>query len=293
MCEDEYTSSSAAAELEAVRQHGSNMSEDFTRRFSIQVGQEEARRRFINRALNDLFEEYVGVNALMAHADVFEVARIESAISSALGERHIAGQVRDFICRSFMDCLRSIEALYSAFPNKEHIQRSIDSTIRRLVSEAEVDIAVRWAEGKFFPSGAKQLDDELVNEPLRWLDDPNLSSIREPYAKAIKHYLESMDSPEKLSDTGTDLYEALEAAAKLVTQRESKDLSANAELFTSKLNLSRHFGQILKNYIEFANQFRHAAAPGKPRGIPSRNEVEAFLYLTGIFLRLVQQWHGN
>jgi hypothetical protein len=265
------------------------MAREFANRFSIRLGQEESRRRFVNRALNDLFDEFLGINALMAHMDAFQIRRIEAAIASALGERHVPTAVLQLVARSFLDCLRSIEGLYSAHSGDAAAQRSITAKVQRLLQEAEVDLGVTWNAGRFMPSGAKELDDALVNEPLRWLANPGLQSIRGPYAKAIEHYLESTKSPGKLADVVTDLYEALEAAAKLITGRDEKDLSANAELLISKLGVSSTYKRILKEYITYANQFRHAATPDEPRHAPSRGEVESFLYLTGIFLRLAQR----
>jgi hypothetical protein len=44
---------------------------------------------------------------------------------------------------------------------------------------------------------------------------------------------------------------------------------------------------MLKEYIGYANDFgRHAGPEGKTKPIPSRKEVEAFMYLTGLFIRV-------
>ncbi len=88
-----------------------------------------------------------------------------------------------------------------------------------------------------------------------------------------------------MADTVTDMYEALEAMVKVVTGRD-KDLSANRESFISKLYLSSHFKIMLKNYIEYANEYRHAAEPCVERKLPISSEVEAFVYTTGLFIRL-------
>ena len=82
------------------------------------------------------------------------------------------------------------------------------------------------------------------------------------------------------------MYEALEALAKIVCKNE-KDLSANREAFISNLGLADPYKRMLKEYIGYANDFgRHAGPEGKPKPIPSRKEVEAFIYLSGLFIRV-------
>ena len=78
----------------------------------------------------------------------------------------------------------------------------------------------------------------------------------------------------------------MEALAKIVTGRPKKDLSANRESFLKQVNASEAYKTILKDYIKYANEFRHAAEEGKQKPVPSRREVESFLYLTGLFIRM-------
>ena len=82
------------------------------------------------------------------------------------------------------------------------------------------------------------------------------------------------------------MYEALEALTKIVTNRPEKDLSANQELFIKRLKASEPYKKILKDYIEYANEFRHAQKAGEKRPDVSEAEVESFVYLTGLFVRL-------
>jgi hypothetical protein len=85
------------------------------------------------------------------------------------------------------------------------------------------------------------------------------------------------------------MYEALEALAKIITGRTNKDLSANREPFVSKVKASEHYKKLLKEYIAYANEFRHAEREPGARPVPRRAEVESFMYLTGIFIRLAVQ----
>jgi hypothetical protein len=74
----------------------------------------------------------------------------------------------------------------------------------------------------------------LVNENLDWLSKQEFTSVLQPFEKALKHFLEARNSPERLAHTITDMYEALEAMAKIVNGND-KDLSSNREAFISKL----------------------------------------------------------
>ena len=46
---------------------------------------------------------------------------------------------------------------------------------------------------------------------------------------------------------------------------------------------------MLKEYIGYANEYRHGLKQTKQRITPNRNEVEAFIYTTGLFIRLAIQ----
>ena len=152
----------------------------------------------------------------------------------------------------------------------------------------ETDLGIEWKDGHFWRSGAKLLDEELVNEPLRWLADPRYINVLAPFQKGLSHYLEANKDPNKLSDTITDMYEALEALAKIVCGNK-KDLSANRQRFISELDLSQYYNKMLDDYIGYANEFRHGTEPGKVKIKPKPNEVEAFIYTTGLFIRLAIQ----
>jgi hypothetical protein len=109
-----------------------------------------------------------------------------------------------------------------------------------------------------------------------------------PFEKGLRHFLESLNKPDLLSDVVTDLYEAVEALAKIVTGRD-KDLSANREQFLSRVRAAEEYKPLLRWYIEYANEFRHAADRGTPKPSLSAAEVESFVYLTGLFIRFALQ----
>ena len=253
-------------------------SKDFHERFEIPLEIDEAKRRFINRANNLIF------NSLFWELNLDVREHVELQIATALGEEtFLTGELKIYINGDYDKCLQAIEAFYNAI---NYDWKLFDDNVVRILEETEIDLGIKWANGKFVKTGAKLLDEKLVNEPLRWLSDKQHETVLTPYKKGLTHFLDSGKRPELLTDVITDMYEALEALAKIVTGRPSKDLSANAELLIQKVNASETYKRLLKEYVKYANGFRHAEGEGGQRPNLSSAEVESFIYLTGIFIRL-------
>lgn len=138
-------------------------------------------------------------------------------------------------------------------------QEYFTNAVGEALSHSALDIGIRFdaEQGVFYPSGAKLLDERLVNEELRWLSENQYTKVYEPFEKGLRFLLEARNDSSKLQDVVTDLHEALEAFARIVCEN-NKDLSANAAKFISNLNLNDHYKSMLKSYIAYANKFRHA-----------------------------------
>ncbi len=250
------------------------MTEKFHKRFNIEVGLDEARRRFVNRANN-----FILANLLR---DTIATQPVQKYLCSKLGERWTGiGCMSHVLGDDYEAHVRALEFLYQDSRTKNET----DMAIQEILSDAEIDLGIRWNGGHFLPSGDPLLDDKLVNDALGILLDKNHDAVLLPFRKGLNHFLHSINRPELLTDTITDMHEALEALAKRVTGKD-KDLSGNAELFISKLDVSQEYKDMLKAYILYANGLRHAPARGKQKPTPSRPEVESFIYITGMFIRL-------
>ncbi len=70
--------------------------------------------------------------------------------------------------------------------------------------------------------------------------------MQKPFEKGLKHLLEAHVKQDQLLDVITDMYEAVEALAKIVTERPNKDLSGNREMFISKVGASDAYKVLLK-----------------------------------------------
>lgn len=257
------------------------MTKKFHERFEIDLGVDEAKRRFVNRVLNFIIND-IHIVACQRD-DLNGWASLERHICSKLGERwNGLGCLSSVINVDFEKCLKAIEALY-AYPNYADLARD---GVTSILQDTEIDIGIRWERGRFLPSGAPVLDEKLVNDVLGILSSSQYTGVSDSFKKGLDHFLNSIKKPELLADVLRDMYESLEALAKIICKKD-RDLSANRESFISELKLADSYKRMLKEYIEYANDFaRHAGPDGKQKPLPSRKEVEAFMYLTGLFIRL-------
>jgi len=256
------------------------MSRDFYHRFDLKINLEEAQRRFVNRANNVIFEAFLNEHF------PYDYDKINRLIVTAVGERVDPYKPIDYYTgNDFYKCLRGIEAIAPSVYIR-HYQKEFDQVVNSLLLQSEADLGIRWDKAKFLRSGAELLDEELVNKSLHWLGDKKYATVLAPFSKGLELFLQSQKRPELLPDVITDMYEAVEALAKIITGRQDKDLSSNRELFLKEVKASDDYKVLLKEYIGYANKFRHALAVEEKRPSLSVSAVESFVYLTGIFIRL-------
>jgi hypothetical protein len=180
-------------------------------------------------------------------------------------------------------CLQGVGGLYeelrSTLPQKGEEFKEVRRYCRRAKRIS--------ADGIFIKNGAGLLDEALVNEPLRWLADSRYENVLVPFRMRLEHFLQGDKKPERLADAVTDMYES-RPWLKIVTERPSSDLSANRELLSRSLDYQSPT-RMLKKYIDYGSTFRHAGDGTKPKTWPASYEADAFVYLTGLFIRLAIQ----
>lgn len=253
----------------------------FHERFELDLGVDEAKRRFVNRVLNFLIHEIQIVACHRYGIDGW--MSLERHICSKLGEQWRGhGCLSSVVNYDFEKSLQAIEALYA---HPKFVGLANDG-IALILQDTEIDIGVRWENGRFLPSGAPVLDQKLVSDVLGILSSSQHKGVSDAFMKGLDHFLNSIQKPELFPDVLRDMYDALEALAKIICKND-RDLSANREKFISDLKLADSYKRMLKEYIEYANDFaRHAGPAGKQKPLPVRREVEGFMYLTGLFIRL-------
>jgi hypothetical protein len=246
----------------------------FEERFGLVVGVNEARERFVHRVQYLIFGKYVRGSQ--------EEYRYLEAIIVGLGrpEEHFDLDLKRIVGPDFYDNLKAIEYVHQM----AHEPKELDEIVGFILRESEIDLGVKWENGMFMKAGAPLLDDKLVRDVLGWAHDSKYESVLAPFEKGLRHFLESTKRPELLSDVVTDMYEALEAVAKIVTKRDA-DLSSNRERFIKAVRAPDAYKKLLKEYIDYGCEFRHAADASEQKPALSPEEVESFVYLTGIFVR--------
>jgi len=97
--------------------------------------------------------------------------------------------------------------------------------------------------------------------------------------------MKSTMEPNRRANAIISMYEALEALARILLSN-SANLKANTEKFISELHLSNEYSNMLKNHCDYAHNYRHAPRTKANRLSPTPQETEAFIYTTGLFIRL-------
>ncbi len=282
------------------------MNTEFRKRMGLeQVDEAETRKRFLNR---------VGVSILRWLQDnkgrTFYDQNFIWWISEQLGEpwgdrvekRELgAGYWSDVtmenMCRGdFFQTLLVIEKSYQylnedkpgyfhdryGFNKQEELinLHNFNERMNRIMILSEIDLGVFWKDGKFYLSGAKELDDALIFDPLEWLS--SYPETQKQFAIALDHYKKSIKNIPAGKDAITNSYTSVEALTKEIL-KNNNSFEKNSDSLMEKLNLPKEYKNIVHYYKQLAHEYssRHAGSN------PSHKEVEAFVYLTGLLLRLV------
>ena len=223
----------------------SMLQQPFYKRFNISIDVEEAKRRFVNRIRNQVFDGFFehDVEEDIVRGDVLW------GIANDLGEEYEwDGAFDDYVLSDSDRCLQVLESAYRALDSQK-LKKQLSDLVFDAVKSSEVDLDIDWRQGVFVPKGALLLDEALINENLTWLSDPKYVNVYGPFDKGLTHYYRMQREPKLAYDAITDMYEALEALAKIVTNRPSHDLSSNGELFISTVKASDGYKSILRACI--------------------------------------------
>jgi hypothetical protein len=274
-----------------VEAHSVGVLKKFNEIFGLEDSSEEERKRFVKRVNQIIFhridtEQHYNFDYSMLFGLVcFELGVDahdfrEGTLGRGLTEEKLPALIRTLTENNFEKTLLVLCALYRyiTFETDNNKSREwLSKQIKVALSRCTLDIGIRWKEGFFYPSGAEELDKPLIEETVTWLKDyPN---ERKDYQGALQIYL----AGELLHDVIKNCYSALEGVARKVLGNK-RSLDKNKDELLAKMSLSEGWKSILATYIKYAHDYRHAS---EERHDITKQEAEAYLYMTGLIIRLV------
>lgn len=180
-----------------------------------------------------------------------------------------------FIVLNSLDLIVENAELFIAVENALNFSRNPLISISMDINTAEVTI---------YPSGAKILDDEVVNVALNWLTYyPEVSKI---FNQSLKDYLLFDGTDTAARSIYDNLRASLEKLIKLVLNN-NRSLENNKNDLKSWLkdngvhpNLTNMLSHIINEYCYFMNDVKHVSNY-------SGNDLEFMIYQTAIIIRMI------
>jgi len=159
---------------------------------------------------------------------------------------------------------------------------NFNKRMEKIILLSETDIGIFWKDGKFYVSGASELDEALITDQLEWLD--SYPDVKNQFSTTLEHYQKSSKKTSAGKDTITNAYTSIEMLCRILLANK-KNFDKNSDELVNKLGLPKEYKNVIHWYKQIANEYasRHAGAN------PSHNEVEMFLYFTGLLIRMIIQ----
>jgi len=252
---------------------------------------ENERQQFVNRVISDVFgpiqvrSEYIEVFGSICYHVGADYEKLLGAdklrTMNDCFAKAATPPLRELTKADFDKTLEVVVALYACYelhflePDKE-MMREISRSVEVALRYSSVDLGIRWKDGMFYPRGAGEMDSKLVEEPLEWLRC--YPTIRADFCKAVKAF-----ATKRYDDVVGDCYNVVEGYARLLLSNE-KTLRNNAEEMLRCMRLGAGWDVILKKHITMADEYKRHASNSKKD--VAEHEAEAFLYLTGLLVRL-------
>lgn len=266
----------------------------FNKTFGIEESVEEERNRFVQRINQTLFNQIEDHPYPESYNNIFKILCYQLGLNAddRIREKNQFNysssanipSLRSLTNDDFFQTLEILVLLYQFFNKNKDWQDKISLWIKTAVSNANIDLGVRWSSGMFYPSGAELLDEKLIDEILGILHAEDKKSILVAYQKGLKEFSESNKDKSKLKNVVRDMQLSLDETSKV--------LLGDKNIGFKHLLKDKNWDEIVKNKfyqkIFFQlNEFADKLAKHKAEAEFDEYEVETFVYLTGIFIRLV------
>lgn len=181
----------------------------------------------------------------------------------------------------FSKLVEAIQAIDWLDGLEEELKMEFASEIKKDINVSRVGVRINITESGFtlYPEGAEELDKDLVNDNLMWLQD--YPEARNSFEEALQGY-QSGTTPSDISDK---LRKSLEALVRRVLDNGKNLENQKKELcrFLKNLGVPKEirniYWKILSIYAEYQNEYaKHGS------GVRDE-EIEFLIYLTGTFMR--------
>lgn len=264
-----------------------NILKIFNKQFELNENLEQERQAFVNRINQTIFseiEEGYNYGKIFRHLCYWFGINADDRISAV--NRHIYSDDRMPSLRSltgdvFAPTLKVLILLYQFYDNKNEYNYkqdldNIDRSISTALDNANLDLGIRWKLGMFYQSGAGVLDEKLIEDPLEWISE--FPHVKDDYKKALS-CLFKKDYPGVVDHCYLS-FEGL-VRGKL---NNNRTLDKNKQELLKKIDISQQWKSFLDKFTDYANEFKRHASKNRKNIKPQ--EAEAFLYLTGLLIRL-------
>src|SRR5262249_36635701 len=143
------------------------MPNNFSLRLARKTKLDEAKRRFVARVSEDIFQV-----PFCASLPTFK-----RVFATVLGKPYTSAMssLEEYMEPGFEGTLQGLEAFYNAyrlrFPTDVEGLEALNAQIGALLAESAVDLGVRWHQGQCLRLETTFLDDSVLDEVLRWLQE--------------------------------------------------------------------------------------------------------------------------
>ena len=165
----------------------------FNKVFGIQGNLLNEQFRFVERINQTAFPDIEKLSYPISYEHIFGAVcyglgtnandRIAKQNQGNYGSETLVPPLRSLTHDEFMETMRVLSFLYKVLNKDPGARQTLSDWIETALDQATVDLGVTWNEGMFYPSGARELDEKLIEEPFKWLADfPNEKA---DYLKAV------------------------------------------------------------------------------------------------------------
>jgi len=251
---------------------------EFENNFGIEATIEQEKLRFINRIENRIFEEFLPYNYY--DKNLFNQVCYEMGEDANVYFRNDRFPPFSAVTKKdFNKTLLVVTVLADIFNKDEqyHLVDNISDEVTSAISKARCDLGIKWVNGSFYPSGDQILDTQLIESSFLLLDQYPNEKI--DFKNALDNYQAG-----SLYGVVENCYLAIEGLCRKVLNN-NETLDKNRVDLKNIISSSNEWGAILSNYIRYAHEYRRHASENRHNLKPE--EVEAYLYLTGLIIRVV------